>query len=67
MNKMKYIKPNLRIVDMYADDNLLAASMKVGNEEAEGDAWTKEDKGVWDKVWDRDPVFDSDKNNNSNN
>lgn len=64
MNKMKYIKPSLKVVEMLSDTDLMHASMVVSTSKETDESWTKEDKGVWDKVWDRDPVFDADKDKN---
>lgn len=64
MDKMKYSKPSLKVVEMLSDTDILESSMMISTSKETDESWTKEDKGVWDKVWDRDPVFDADKNKN---
>lgn len=61
---MKYSKPSLKVVEMLSDTDILESSMMISTSKETDESWTKEDKGVWDKVWDRDPVFDADKNKN---
>ena len=61
---MKYSKPSLKVVEMLSDTDILESSMVISTSEETDESWAKEDKGVWDKVWDRDPVFDADKNKN---
>ena len=61
---MKYSKPSLKVVEMISDTDILESSMMISTSKETDESWTKEDKGVWDKVWDRDPVFDADKNKN---
>ena len=64
MDKMKYSKPSLKVVEMLSDTDILDNSMMISISKETNESWTKEDKGVWDKVWDRDPVFDADKDKN---
>ena len=65
--KKTYIIPAFREVSYdsdFCDMNLVIGSGNRDESSGDGTDLVKEEKNVWDDVWNRVPVFDANKNNN---
>ena len=56
--KVAYVRPCIKGIALVAEQHLVAyTTLEAGEGESPDDAEAKEEKNVWDKVWDREPVF----------